>query len=1417
VLLGAIVLAIASPPPAHAGDRYVYWSCGYLSNNVHASLSECIAAARDYWSGSPACQLLSPFLDEIHHLSPPEPGAPANGSETRTFYRQPTNGISCGPTNHTKLDYRCDDGFRVRLDDRYKTFRSCVEGPAPPACPEGMQRDPHTQRCEAPVKAPPRCPAAGNPCNYATGNKSLIETDYREAAVRGLEFQRFYSSQASYDTPPAVTGRLALGPRWRHTYERAVRMFGTQPQVVRANGQVFEFEWDAAHQEWDADPDVTVVLTGSETTGWQLLNNRGEHEHYDSEGKLIKVVTRDGIETSLEYTLSAANGGDGRDETLDRVTGHFGHSLAFVYEDGFLHQLIGPGGYTVTYGYSAVVPYIRLETVTYPHTPNPREYKYDKPDLPYALTRVLDENGDTYATYDYDAEGRVTLSKHGTSDGETLIAYPSDLTAEVQGPLDALGVRAVTTFTFSGQQGVRKIDAATQSACPTCNDETLQDVDYDQATGFRTKEVDLNGNITYLGHNSAGLETCRLEGIPPAGIPPAEADSKKAYRLIKTQWNTTLRVRTVREIYAPDDPLMNAPTSCSDVGFSLVQSTTDTYETDPQDIDYGRLEVRTIRDHTPGAPPARITAYAYYDGIEAGGPKGFLKRVTGPESAVTNFTYDPATGYLLTSTNAEGIVTEVTSHDAHGRPLAIEGPKHDFPTPPPFPTTTLTYHPRGWLRTWEVDGKLWDFQYDAVGQIDMVTTPEGDALDYDYDSAHRLISVTDGSGDYMAFTPDNFGNAVKTEYFQQGAGQPSRTTDAIYNTLNRLKQINGGMPGQVIDYQYDLNGNITDVMGTGVDDHTQHYDALNRLIKFNDALNNATTYTYDVLEQVTSVDPPVVAPTTYSYNGFGERLTETSPDRGTTIYAQHDGLGNPGSVTDARGVTVTHGYDALGRLTSIDYPNDPDTSYQYDAGCLNGNANGAGRLCKITDESGSTTYGYDARGNVVSKRSIVTGHATNPFDTGYEYDGAERLTKLAYPSGTIVDYIRNSATGRIVGVTVRIGGVGPALNVIDGGGVNGIGYAPFGPVTSIVFGNGVTSTYALDGDYRIVEIKHSGLDWYDIEYDGRDNLVAQIPRDAITGQVLGDFSFGYDALSRLDFVDEERYRPSPEYTSYEYDHNGNRVERLRFDADEDEDDDLITDYFYEANTNRITSEANDWQWPPEHRAYIMDPAGNITGIDYASTWRTDLIVHYGDHGRPKRVLNDQEDTTQVELITDITHNGLGQRVRLGNGGERAGDFPDRALFYDEGSHIIAVHGDEGPQAEYIYVDDRPVAMIDYSNELGGGTATLYYIHTDHRQAPWMVSDATGHVRWGKSSSLDPYPWTAPSNWADSIEMNLRLPGQIYLAELGLNYNYFRDYDPDIGRLPGWSPTPRATCVGENPLRRTHTPGLHRLIGPIPLR
>jgi YD repeat-containing protein len=84
---------------------------------------------------------------------------------------------------------------------------------------------------------------------------------------------------------------------------------------------------------------------------------------------------------------------------------------------------------------------------------------------------------------------------------------------------------------------------------------------------------------------------------------------------------------------------------------------------------------------------------------------------------------------------------------------------------------------------------------------------------------------------------------------------------------------------------------------------------------------------------------------------------------GRTLIHTPDDAGNAKSVTDARNVTTQYSYDALNRVTAIDYPGtEEDTSLIFDS--YTGCANGTGRLCKVTDQSGTTEYAYDGHGTV---------------------------------------------------------------------------------------------------------------------------------------------------------------------------------------------------------------------------------------------------------------------------------------------------------------------------------------------------------------------------------------------------------------------------------------------------------------------
>ena len=133
---------------------------------------------------------------------------------------------------------------------------------------------------------------------------------------------------------------------------------------------------------------------------------------------------------------------------------------------------------------------------------------------------------------------------------------------------------------------------------------------------------------------------------------------------------------------------------------------------------------------------------------------------------------------------------------------------------------------------------------------------------------------------------------------------------------------------------------------------------------------NSASIAQDNLTKVT--DPKNLA-TTYVYNGFNELSSQTSPDTGTTSFT-YDAAGNLLTRTDARNVTATYTYDNLNRVATISYPaygSDPaeTVTYTYDS-CTNG----IGRLCTLTDKTGTTTWSYDLKGRVTAKSQTVTVH-----------------------------------------------------------------------------------------------------------------------------------------------------------------------------------------------------------------------------------------------------------------------------------------------------------------------------------------------------------------------------------------------------------------------------------------------------------
>lgn len=80
-------------------------------------------------------------------------------------------------------------------------------------------------------------------------------------------------------------------------------------------------------------------------------------------------------------------------------------------------------------------------------------------------------------------------------------------------------------------------------------------------------------------------------------------------------------------------------------------------------------------------------------------------------------------------------------------------------------------------------------------------------------------------------------------------------------------------------------------------------------------------------------------------------------------------------------------------------------------------------------------------------------------------------------------------------------------------------------------------------------------------------------------------------------------------------------------------------------------------------------------------------------------------------------------------------------------------------------------------------ATVHYVHVDHLNTPRLIADATGMAVW-RWDQQEPFGVSPPDKNPSGLgvfDFPLRFAGQYDDPETGLFYNYFRDYDPIVGR------------------------------------
>jgi RHS repeat-associated protein len=115
-------------------------------------------------------------------------------------------------------------------------------------------------------------------------------------------------------------------------------------------------------------------------------------------------------------------------------------------------------------------------------------------------------------------------------------------------------------------------------------------------------------------------------------------------------------------------------------------------------------------------------------------------------------------------------------------------------------------------------------------------------------------------------------------------------------------------------------------------------------------------------------------------------------------------------------------------------------------------------------------------------------------------------------------------------------------------------------------------------------------------------------------------------------------------------------------------------------------------------------------------------------------------------------------------------------LYDPEGNLVGEYDKAGaPVYEVAYIDELPLARMTPS--------AIQTIEADQLGTPRALVDANGKIVWrwdGDAFGASP-PDEDPDGDSVKTSFPMRLPGQLYDEESGLHYNYFRDYDPTVGR------------------------------------
>ena len=445
-------------------------------------------------------------------------------------------------------------------------------------------------------------------------------------------------------------------------------------------------------------------------------------------------------------------------------------------------------------------------------------------------------------------------------------------------------------------------------------------------------------------------------------------------------------------------------------------------------------------------------------------------------------------------------------------------------------------------------------------------------------------------------------------------------------------------------------------------------------------------------------------------------LNKIYPD-GTSEFFIYDAKGNILTASNQH-IAYAFSYDINSRVTAVTDSNDRAVSYQYDA---------LGNRTRVTYLDGSVvSYGYDK-----ASRLISLTHAGRTF--AYSYDSLGRRIKMTLPNGTSAAYQYDN-NGRLTSLTHRTS---------TGSIIESFAY------THDNVGNRLSKTevdtkhtYSYDKIYRLLESLPTKLKGKDKEQEHRAEAFSYDPvGNRLTGRRTKDL-YSYNPGNQLTSNGKHQYQ---------YDRNGNLIQKIKIDDDGKTEKTTLYAYDFENRLIRVEIQKGDKR---KIVSFTYDPFGRrLSKTVHREEIEDDDDEDEGDER--------DEDEREVPRTTTYFY-----------------DNEDIILEYNHKRRIKARYTHGPGIDEPLAVEKKRETFYYHADGLGSITAL-----TDRRQrvVERYDYDSFGNLKRHGHKVKQPYTFT----------------GREWDKEIELYYYRARYYDAQAGRFTAFDPILRGINHAES--------------------